>query len=300
MNRVVSVQEKLPVVIGVDGTPAASHVVDLAAAEAAYRGAPLVVVHAWPGRHFGLPRPRATVPDRAEGEHLLDLAARRARQVEPQLKVTTALMDEGPAEALLRWSSQACLLVVGHRDERLAHHGWGPTAAYLAHHSICPLLVNRGPAPSRGPVIVAVSGRHTTTLRQAYEAAAHTGSTLTAVHVTASGRGATTRDTGRATAEHRLDAALSACGASWPDVPVTRMLIGENDIAYTLERAAWRGCLLVAGMGHKGWVVEALYRSGGVTSTGRRLCPVLLVPPARPNVALPPRTAAARRATLTG
>ncbi|WP_433788598.1 universal stress protein [Actinoplanes sp. CA-252034] len=299
MNRFVSVQEKLPVVIGVDGTQAALQAVDLAATEAAHRDAPLVMVHAWPGRYFGGPRLRATVPDRAEGEHLLELAARRVRRTDPRLKVTTALTDEGPAQALLRWSARACLLVVGHREETLAHLGWGSTAAYLAHHSICPLLVNRGSAPTQGPVIVAVSGRHSTTLQQAYEAAAYRGGTLAAVHVWISTKGPGSGDGERGDAEHRLDAVLNRSGRSWPDVPVTRVLISEAEIAYTLERAAWRGRLLVAGRGHKGWVVEALYRSVGVTSTGRRLCPVLLVPPGRPATTVPSPTAVARRATLT-
>jgi nucleotide-binding universal stress UspA family protein len=279
MNSIVPVQEKLPVVVGVDGTSAALQAVDLAAAEAAHRCVPLVVAHAWPGRHFEVPRSRVTVPDRAESVHLLELAARRACQTEPHLTVVPALMDEGAAEALLRWSAQACLLVVGHRDDTAAHHGWGSTAAYLAHHSACPLLVSRGRAPSRGPVIVAVSGGPVTTLEQAYEAAAYAGETLTAIHVWTPERDAASRDAGRAAAEGRLDAALNACGSMRPSVPVTRLLISEAEIAYTVERAAWRGRLLVAGMGHKGWAVEALYRSGSVASTGRRLCPVLLVPP---------------------
>ncbi|SDT53851.1 universal stress protein [Actinoplanes derwentensis] len=278
MNSIVPVQEKLPVVVGVDGTSAALHAVDLAAAEAAHRRVPLVVAHAWPGRHFEAPKSRVTVSGRTEGVRLLDLAARRARHTEPHLTVVPALMDEGAAEALLRWSARASLLVVGHRDDTSAHHGWGSTAAYLAHHSACPLLVSRGRVPSRGPVIVAVSGGPGTTLARAYEAAAYTGGTLTAVHVWKPEHGPAGRDADRTAGENLLDAALNACGSIRPSVPVTRLLISEAEIAYTVERAAWRGRLLVAGMGHKGWAVEALYRSGGVTSTGRRLCPVLLVP----------------------
>jgi nucleotide-binding universal stress UspA family protein len=292
MNSVVSVQEKLPVVVGVDGAPAALNAVDLAAFEAAHSRTSLVIVHAWPGRRLASPRSRSTVPDHEEGNHLLDLAARRARQNEPGLKVVTALMDEGAAEALVRWSAQACLLVIGHRDETVTRHGWGSTAAYLAHHSACPLLVNRGPAPSRGAVIVAVSGRHTTTLPLAFEAAERRGSTLIAVHVWTSGPAGTTPEDSRAAAECRLDAVLNSCGSSWPDVAVTRLLISADEIAYTVGRAAWRGRLLVAGTGHKGWAVEALYRSTAITSAGRRVCPVLLVPPGRPGAIAPAGAAA--------
>jgi hypothetical protein len=79
MHTVVSAEEKLPVVVGVDDAPEGLQVVDVAAAEAAYRGVPLAIVHAWPGRRGGHPRQRAMRPDQADGRHLLDFATRRAR-----------------------------------------------------------------------------------------------------------------------------------------------------------------------------------------------------------------------------
>jgi hypothetical protein len=60
---------------------------------------------------------------------------------------------------------------------------------------------------------------------------------------------------------------------------VERHFISEGDVPYTAERASRRGRLLVAGRGHKGWFVEQLYSATSVSTGGRLLCPVLLVPP---------------------
>ncbi|MEV0895410.1 universal stress protein [Actinoplanes sp. NPDC049802] len=271
MSSVVSVVERLPVVVGVDGMPADLQVVDVAAEEAAVRGVPLHVVHAWPGRQVMWSRHRGAA-DQLDGRHLLELAIRRAQLAYPSLIVGTQLVDEGAAEALVRWSARAGLLVVRHRDEGGLGHGWGSTAAYVAHHSVCPLLVHRGASTPRGPVVVAVSGRRTASLRCAFESAARAGSGLTAVHV---------KETGGMVEAH-LDEVLAEWGALWPEVPVERLSVGEDEVPYTIDRASRRCRLLVAGRGRKGWSVEAVYNSGGMASGGRQLCPVLLVPPGWP------------------
>ncbi|MEU4421682.1 universal stress protein [Actinoplanes sp. NPDC024001] len=281
MRNVVSVEEKLPVVVGLDGMPAGQHVLDAAAAEAADRGVPLEIVHAWPGRRAGSPRQRLMRPDPAEGRHLLELAARRARHIHPALLVRTELVDDSAAETLVQRSAQACLVVVGHRGETTLRHGWGSTAAYLAHHSRCPLLVHRGSAPGRGPVVVAASGRPTATAGCAYEAASLAGCPLVAVHVRAP------EETGTGPAGSRLTASIATWTAVWPDVPCEPLVIGEAELAYTLDRASRRGRLLVAGRGRKGWFVETLYSIGSIAPGGRQQCPVLLVPPGWPVTGTP-------------
>jgi nucleotide-binding universal stress UspA family protein len=277
MHSVVSVEERLPVVVGVDDVPDGLQIVDVAAAEAARRGVPLRIVHAWPGRHGGLPRHRALRPALADGRHLLDLAALRARHVVAGLSVQTELADDSAAEALIRHSGHAGLLVLGHRDEATLGHGWGSTAAYLAHHSRCPLLILRGPTVDRGPVVVATSGRCTATVGSAFEAASRAGCPLVAVHVWAPATDA--GDAERRAAEERLSGALAGWAGRSPDVVVSRLLISDAEAAYTVERASRRARLLVAGRGHKGWLVEMLYHLGRSVSSERRLCPILLVPP---------------------
>jgi nucleotide-binding universal stress UspA family protein len=269
MNAFVSVEQKLPVVVGVDGMPAELGIVDVAAAEAARRDVVLEVVHAWPGRHGALPRRRTVRLDVEEGRHLLELAVRRARNTHAGLRVRTELVDENAAEALIRRSRQAGLLVIRHRDESGLGRGWGSTAAYLAHHCACPLLVYRGGSPEQGPVIAAASGRPSSAVNYAFEAAARAGSALVLVHV---------REPGESGDTDPLGQVLSEGARSWPDVVVERLSISEAEIGYTTERASRRGRLLVAGRGRKGWLVEQLYSATSITTAGRGLCPVLLLP----------------------
>lgn len=57
-----------------------------------------------------------------------------------------------------------------------------------------------------------------------------------------------------------------------------RIVLQDLDIPYTVERAAGRGQLLVAGMGRSGRLTELLYGSFGQGVTRRAPCPVLLIP----------------------
>jgi nucleotide-binding universal stress UspA family protein len=185
MHSVEWAQAGLPVVVGVDGSRTGPATIDLAAAEAVRHRAPLLIVHVWPGRYTGVYRSRNVVPSEADGRHLLEVSARRVRLAAPELKLDTELLHGAAANVLTRCSERARLIVVGHRDEAVARSGWGSTAAYLAHHSTCPLLVSRGAAPHGGPVVVAVSARSpaTATLAYGYAEAALLGSHLVAVHV---------------------------------------------------------------------------------------------------------------------
>ncbi|MCU7724878.1 universal stress protein, partial [Actinoplanes sp. KI2] len=172
-----------PVVVGVDGSRGTPGTVDLAAAEAARCGASLQIVHVWPGRYRGVFRSRDAVPSKADGVRLLELTLRRAALARPGLPIATELLEGGAAATLAGCSGEARLLVVGHRDDPYTRPSWGSTAAYLAHHSACPLLVNRG-AGREGPVVVASSARPSgaATLGYAFAQAALLGSRLVAVH----------------------------------------------------------------------------------------------------------------------
>jgi nucleotide-binding universal stress UspA family protein len=284
MDKAGSTSQRTPVVVGVDGSRSHLATVDLAVVEAERRRAPLLIVHVWPGRYTGT----GAVPMEADGRHLLELAARRAQHRAPDLQISTELADGGTAAALVQRSLHSQLLVVGHRDDVQTWHGWGSTTAYLAHHSACPLLVHRGAALDRGPIVVAVSTSTSAeaTVRCAFEQASRFGARLVAVHVWThpSGREAT-RSTvvadyaaDRNQADHRLAEALADSAAAYPDVEVDRLVLHDLDVAYTLERASQRGRLLIAGMGRNGRFAEMLYGSLGRSMMRRSACPVLLVP----------------------
>ncbi|GAA0808228.1 hypothetical protein Sya03_61090 [Spirilliplanes yamanashiensis] len=280
--------------VGVDGVRGRLATIDLGAAEARRRGAELVVAHVWPGRYAGPFRGGSgPLPTEQDGAHLLELAAQRARRTGPDVRIRTALLPGAPADQLARLSAQAQLLVVGHRDDVLTRHGWGSTAAYLAHHSACPLLVDRGHEHADGPVVVAVSAREpaSPTVACAFEEADLRGAAMIAVHVWAAPPGGTgsalpPRPTGYAAArdeaERMLAEALAGWSAQYPDVTVQRLTLHDLDVAYTIDRASQRGSLLVAGAGRTRRMAELLYGSLGRALLRTSSCPVLLVPPGRP------------------
>ncbi|MEU4216727.1 universal stress protein [Actinoplanes sp. NPDC026623] len=285
MSSIVWSKRNPPVVVGVDGSRSHPATVDLAADQASRHGAPLVIVHAWPGHYSGTFRTREALPTEADGRHLIELAARRAEHRAPGLTVSTELVNGGASQVLTACSERARLVVVGHRDASPTRTSWGSTTAYLAHHGSCPLLVQRGTVPERGPVVLALSAREppTATAELGFEEAALTGDRLVAVHLwNQPGGGTRTAGGGQAAArrdaDRRLAEALAGRSCGYPDVEVERLLVHDLDIAYTLERASRRGRLLVAGMGRSGRFVELLYDSLGSAPARPAGCPVLLVP----------------------
>jgi nucleotide-binding universal stress UspA family protein len=294
MGSETAISEARPIVVGVDGSRTTPAIVDLAAAEAVRHRAPLMIVHVWPGRYTGIFRSRQVVPSMADGRRLLEVMSRRAQLAGHDLPIGTELLEGGAARVLTRWSARARLLIVGHRDDPLTRPSWGSTAAYLAHHSACPLLVHRGAVARDGPVVVAASARPSgsATLGYAFAEAALLGSRLVAVHmwtrpgaaegsapVIAAGGYATER----AAAAEELADALAGWSVRYPEVRVDQLVVPDLDMHYTIERASRRGRLLVAGIGRHGRFAELLYGSLGPGPGGLRLatCPVVLVPAGR-------------------
>jgi nucleotide-binding universal stress UspA family protein len=291
MSNDAKVPTARPVVAAVDGSRSTPAIVDLAAAEALRHAAPLLIVHVWPGRYTGVFRSRGLVPSPADGRRLLEVAAQRARLSGPRLPIRTQMLEGGAANVLTGCSARARLLVVGNRDDMPARPSWGVTAAYLAHHSACPLLVHRGGTDRDGPVVVAASARTSgsATLGFAFAEAALHGTHLVAVHmwtrpgaeegpapaVVAGGYA-----TERRQAEEALEDALAAWLPHFPQVRVERLVVHDLDLAYTIVRASRRSSLLVAGVGRHGRFAELLYGtlSAAPATTPSTTCPVVLVP----------------------
>jgi nucleotide-binding universal stress UspA family protein len=125
------------VVVGVDGK-SADDALDWAAAEAATRGCPLIVVHAFYPQFLVDPCTLLPVTDGAvtippEAEQVLGRAVNRARSVASELEVLAQLAPGSPAEVLLDQSRQASLLVLG--DAVLAPcSAWGHLPSQGAWH----------------------------------------------------------------------------------------------------------------------------------------------------------------------
>ncbi|WP_436535758.1 universal stress protein [Actinoplanes sp. HUAS TT8] len=304
MDKALASEDHSTVVVGVDGALTSTVTVDLAVAEATRRSARLLIVHAWPGHYRGQFRLRGAHHREAEGARLLDLAAKRAIGSEPGLTVETELRAGIPGEVLADCSGRAGLLVLGHRDTQLSRPDWGSTARALALTCRSPLLVHRGRAGGRGPIVVGVSGRPgEASLGYAFTQAAVAGADLIAVH--AWHRPAdrqqqhpfpvTSNDPRPGTVAEPLVAALIAWSWRLPQVTAHPLVVPDLDAPYTLNRASRRARLLVAGIGGRGELTGLI--AAPVSSPGGRLgpCPVLLVPPAWP-VRLPPAAAVASAA----
>ena len=141
-------RDDLPVVLGVDGTPAGEAAIGYAFEAADRRAVPLVAVHVWRDELDDPEWASAFVdvdPSEQERELLSErLAGWSARF--PDVELTRVLDDEQPVRALVARSLQASLLVVGTRGKVRAPGRWGSVAGALLHEAQCPVVVVR-PAP---------------------------------------------------------------------------------------------------------------------------------------------------------
>jgi nucleotide-binding universal stress UspA family protein len=139
---------ELPLVVGVDGSDASLPAVDWAVDEAARRGVPLRLVHAslWE-RYEGAP-PRPGVEQSSEkmlAEHVVASVAERAARRNPDVKVSTEIVTEEAAEALLREGNNASALVTGSRGRgELKGLLLGSVGLAVAARAHCPVIVVRG------------------------------------------------------------------------------------------------------------------------------------------------------------
>lgn len=143
--------DELGVVVGYDGSLSAREALRWAAAEAAGRGVPLTVCHAWdwPYREW----PGELVPlelVRRPAQRLVKAAAAWAGRNHPGVAVNT-LTDRGSPSALLTdLSAGAELIVVGSRGHG-ALHGMavGSVSGHVASRARCPVIVMRGDPQER-------------------------------------------------------------------------------------------------------------------------------------------------------
>ncbi len=137
-----------PLVVGVDGSDPSLLAVDWAVDEAVRHRLPLRLVHAslwerYEGAHpsAALLRPSAQV----RASYTVAAAAQRARRRRPEAAVSTAVLPDDAAGALLREAAHASLLVTGSRG-RGALKGLllGSVGLAVAARAPCPVIVVRG------------------------------------------------------------------------------------------------------------------------------------------------------------
>ncbi|OKJ74709.1 universal stress protein [Streptomyces sp. TSRI0107] len=160
----------LPLVVGVDGSEPSLHAVDWAADEAVRHDCPLRIVHASLWERYeseALADAPGTGPDvvteRDLVEGIVAGASQRARQRAPTLEISTDVVPEDPASALLSEARHAAAVVTGVRGRGpIRELLLGSVSLSLAARSPCPVVVVRGREQNRqavnGLVVVGVGG----------------------------------------------------------------------------------------------------------------------------------------------
>ncbi|CAL9606371.1 Universal stress protein_MSMEI_3859 [Streptomyces sp. enrichment culture] len=285
-----------PVVVGVDGSPSSLAAVEVAAREAALRGAQLRLVHAFGGPSVRVPpRARPWSPAAAGLREMVDgtlaQAERRARGAAPRVEIARDVTVGEPVTVLEIESRTASLVVVGSRG--LSAFGsllLGSTGVHLAAHGRCPVLVVRGGPDPAGPVLLAADGSPAgeaavafafaeASLRGAYLLALHVWSTRTerAYDGPADPPFVTyDEDHLYAEEERMLAEALSGHRERHPDVTVRSRLV-RGRVRPALIDASGGAQLVVAGARGRGGFRGLLLGSVSQALLHHAHCPVAVV-----------------------
>ncbi len=141
-------QQEGAILVGYDFSPAATHAMNYAFAEAATSGLPVKVIRAVEFGELWDLRPTDVLGGRdplAAYEDQLEAAIRPWRERYPQVNVTAQVRQGGSASALLADESvEASMVVVGNRGlGGFAGLLLGSTTRRLLHHARCPVVVIR-------------------------------------------------------------------------------------------------------------------------------------------------------------
>lgn len=234
------------VVVGIDGSPAASCAAVWAIDEAASRDIPLKLVYViysarLPGTDIGYGTDQLTATTAlSDARHAVEAAARPAHKA---VKIETATLSGNPLTTLIGLSRSATMVCVGSIGVGCACHRAGSTAAALAGSAPCPVAVIRRPAvrQRRGTAHVVAEVDPSTdnddVLRWAMAEARLRGAPLRVIGAWRSQAddpaGATTADRVRA----QLDRRVAGWARRYPDVAVESVAVRGSVPRYLAENA---------------------------------------------------------------
>jgi nucleotide-binding universal stress UspA family protein len=133
-----------PVVVGVDGSPASEHALEIAFEQASFRGVELVAVHSWSDSGvFEFPGVDWTTMQ-SMGEETLGERLSGWQERYPDVLVQRVVAADRPAHQLLEQSESAQLLVVGsHGRGGFAGMLLGSVSTAVVHGAKMPVIVAR-------------------------------------------------------------------------------------------------------------------------------------------------------------
>jgi nucleotide-binding universal stress UspA family protein len=281
----------MTIIAGTDGTDWGMTAVEWAAAEARRRGTPLRIVHAfdwdWHESRFEIGTKYVDVA-RELADAVAAEALDRAREVAPDVDVTTDTLLGHAAPRLLEAAQGAELLVLGSRGRGgFAGLLLGSVSQRLATHAPCPVVVIRSRSVPGGPVAVGVDDSPTAdqVLAAAFEAAAREECGLILVRSFAPAIPPWLADLRRAdipTPEEktvelgRIEEQLRPWRDKYPDVHVESVLTHDT-AASSLVRGSNRTRLVVVGSRGHGEIAGTLLGSVGLQLLHHAACPVLIV-----------------------
>jgi len=284
------------IVVGVDGSLGSQNAVRWGLTLAERRHAPVRLIHAFDpplhelrigGSEVG------TVGSSFEGARkLLDATYDAARLSHPRLTITSELVDDGPASALIEASRDAATVVIGaHGIHDFSYFVAGSTTMNIASHAHCTVVAvpnkKAQTVPGRG-IVVGVDGSEVSeaAIHYAFEEASETGQALTAVHawtdpLTPNALGwtiSTLYDEEAYARDQEILLAESLAGwtEKYPDVEVTRRVLHEQPVQ-ALAGEAKNAALLVVGCRGLGAMRSMLLGSVSHGVLHLAACPVAVV-----------------------
>jgi nucleotide-binding universal stress UspA family protein len=273
--------ERLDVVVGVDGSLIALEAVRWAVAEARLRGLPLRILHAAPyaaGSGSGTRHAR----------NILARAYTVAHRADTGLPVSTHLAEPGPVPSLLDAAKGAELLVVGLGGGELPLEVLIRSVALdVSGRSPCPVAIVRGRRrpPADAPVLVGVDDPATdaAALTVAFADAHRHGGRVVVLHA---GHGAAF-----AGHQHHSDA-LAPWPARFPDVPVELSIVPGPPVTALLSAAA-EARIVVLGTRAQRAAARVLFGSTSRAVLRSSPVPVIVVNPGTVHLTEAPVTAPA-------
>jgi nucleotide-binding universal stress UspA family protein len=262
--------EHLGIVVGVDGSTAATAAVRWAARRAAKRNTGLTIVHASPPVVPGSSLVEWTGPTpsevmRAQEEQvqrLIDDATQTANDTAGGLHIQTKAIATAPVPALLELSNDAQIVVVGRRGRSsLAGVLLGSVSIAMIHRARCPVAVIQdespaGAASTDAPVLVGIDGSPASELVAAiaFDEASWRGVELVALHAAYDSDPFGIHELEWGYVEPKAHEALAQCLAGWqeryPDVRVRRVVVFDRPAHHLVEQAKTAQLLVVGTRGH--------------------------------------------------